>query len=74
MKNFLRIFKLTNDKAKKIKLETDLVNQYKEAISGLLRTVSFEMDSQKNKNSFYYFDSISNLLNNSGLKPLYNFF
>jgi hypothetical protein len=63
MKKFLRIFKLTNDKAKKIKLETDLVNQYKEAISGLFRTVSFEMDSQKNKNSFYYFDLISNFSN-----------
>ena len=63
MKNLLRIFKLTNDKAKQIKLENDLVNQYKEAISGLFRTVSFKMDSQKNKNSFYYFDSISNFSN-----------
>ncbi len=58
MKNILRIFKFTNDKANKIKLETDLVNQYKQATSTLFKTVSFEMDSQKNKNSFYYLEPV----------------
>jgi hypothetical protein len=63
MKNFKGISKLKKEKESEMRLETDLVNQYKEAISGLFRTVSFEMDNQKNKNSFYYFDSILNFSN-----------
>jgi hypothetical protein len=39
----------------------DLVNQYKNAITTLFKTVSFEMDSFGAKNNFYYSDSISNL-------------
>lgn len=63
MTNFKGISKIKKEKESEIKLETDLVNQYKQAISGLFRTVSFEMDSQKNKNSFYYFNSISSFSN-----------
>ncbi len=60
MTNFKGISKLKKEKESEMRLETDLVNQYKEAISGLFRTVSFEMDSQKNNNNFYYAYSISN--------------
>ncbi len=60
MTNFKGISKLKKEKESEMRLETDLVNQYKEAISGLFRTVSFEMDSQNNNNSFYYAYSISN--------------
>ena len=63
MTNFKGISKIKKEKESEIRLETDLVNQYKQAISGLFRTVSFEMDNQKNKNSFYYFDSISSFSN-----------
>jgi hypothetical protein len=63
MTNFKGISKIKKEKESEIRLETDLVNQYKQAISGLFRTVSFEMDNQKNKNSFYCFDTISNFSN-----------
>lgn len=63
MTNFKGISKIKKEKESKIRLETDLVNQYKQATSTLFKTVSFEMDNQKNKNSFYYFDSISSFSN-----------
>lgn len=63
MFNLKRIFKIEKNKADKTELETELVNQYKDAISTLFKTVSFKMDSLGNKNSFYYSDSISNLSN-----------
>jgi hypothetical protein len=63
MTNFKGISNIKKEKESEIRLETDLVNQYKQAISGLFRTVIFEMDSQKNKNSFYCFDTISNFSN-----------
>ena len=46
-----------------MRLENDLVNQYKNAISTLFKTVSFEKDSLGNKNSFYYSDIISKFSN-----------
>jgi hypothetical protein len=63
MTNFKGISKLKKGKESEMRLETDLVNQYKEAISGLFRTVSFENDSRNKRNSFYYFDSISSFSN-----------
>jgi hypothetical protein len=45
MTNFKGISKLKKEKANEIQLEIDLVNQYKNAISTLFKTVSFEMDS-----------------------------
>ena len=63
MTNFKGISNIKKEKESEIRLETDLVNQYKQATSTLFKTVSFEMDSQKNKNSFYYFNSISNFSN-----------
>jgi hypothetical protein len=63
MKNFKRISVLKKEKADKIILESELVNQYKNAISTLFKTVVFEMDYLKNKNSFYYIDLISNFSN-----------
>ncbi len=63
MTNFKGISKLKKEKESEMKLETDIVNQYKEAILGLFRTVCFEMDSEKNKNSFYYLETISNFSN-----------
>jgi hypothetical protein len=63
MKNFKGISKLKKEKKREMRLETDLVNQYKEAISGLFKTVSFENDSLNNRNSFYYLDSISSFSN-----------
>lgn len=63
MTNFKGISKLKKEKESKMKLETDIVYQYKEAILGLFRTVCFEMDSENNKNSFYYLETISNFSN-----------
>lgn len=63
MTNLKGISKLKKEKANEIRLETELINQYKDAISTLFKTVSFEMDSLGNKNSFYYSDSISVLSN-----------
>lgn len=63
MTNFKGISKLKKEKESEMKLETDIVNQYKEAILGLFRTVCFEMDSENNKNSFFYLETISNFSN-----------
>jgi len=63
MTNFKEISKPKKEKANEIRLETDPVNQYKDAISTFFKTVSFEKDSLGNKNSFYYSDSISVLSN-----------
>lgn len=63
MTNFKGISKIKKDKANKIKIETDLVNQYKNAITNLFKTVSFEKDSFGNRNNFYYSDTISNFSN-----------
>lgn len=63
MTNFKGISKLKKEKANEIQLEIDLVNQYKNAISTLFKTVSFEKDSLGNKNSLFYSDSISVLSN-----------
>lgn len=63
MTNFKGISKIKKDKASKIIIETDLVNQYKNAITNLFNTVSFEKDSLGNRNSFYYSDYISNFSN-----------
>lgn len=59
MINLKGIFKLK--KANEIQIEIDLVNQYKNAISTLFKTVSFEMDSLSDKNVFYYLNAISDL-------------
>lgn len=63
MINFKGIFKLENEneKANEIQLEIDLVNQYKNAISTLFKTVSFEMDNLSEENTFYYLKAISDL-------------
>jgi hypothetical protein len=63
MTNFKGISKLKKEKESEMKLETYLVNEYKEALSSLFRTVSFELDNQGKKNSFYYLNSISNFSN-----------
>lgn len=61
MVNFKGISTLKKEKANQIKLEIDIVNQYKNAISTLFQTVSFEIDSLGEKNVFYYKDAISDL-------------
>jgi hypothetical protein len=61
MINFKRMFKLKKQKLKKIQLEIEHVNQYKNAISTLFKTVSFEMDSLGEENAFYYLKAISDL-------------
>lgn len=63
MTNFKGISKLKKEKANKILLEIDLVNQYKNATSNLFKTVIFEMDSLGDKNVFYYLNAISGLSN-----------
>jgi hypothetical protein len=61
MINFKGLFKLRKEKANEIQLEIDLVNQNKNAISTLFKTVSFEMDSLGEENAFYYLKAISDL-------------
>lgn len=63
MTNLKGTSKPKKEKANEIQLETDPVNQYKDAISSFFKTVSFEKDNLGNKNSFYYSDSISELSN-----------
>lgn len=61
MINFKGLFKLRKEKANEIQLEIDLVNQNKNAMSTLFKTVSFEMDSLGEENAFYYLKAISDL-------------
>ena len=61
MVNLIGLFKLRKEKANEIQLEIDLVNQYKNAISTLFKTVSFEKDSLGEQNAFYYLKAISDL-------------
>lgn len=61
MTNIKGISKLKKEKANEIQLEIDLVYQYKNAISTLFNTVSFEMDSLGEENAFYYLKTISDL-------------
>ena len=63
MVNLIGLFKLRKEKANEIQLEIDLVNQYKNAISTLFKTVSFEKDSLGEQNAFNYLKSISDLSN-----------
>jgi hypothetical protein len=63
MTNFKGISQIKKDKAKKTAIETDLVNQYKNAISTSFKTVSFEIDSFGNKTGMYYSDYITNFSN-----------
>lgn len=50
MTNFKGISQIKKDKAEKTAMETDLINQYKNAIPRSFKTVCFEMDSFGNKN------------------------
>ena len=61
MTNFKGISKQKKENANDIQLEIDLVNQYKNALSTLFKTVSFEMDSLGKENAFYYLNAISDL-------------
>ena len=61
MINFKGLFKLRKEKENEIQLEIDLVNQYKNAISTLFKTVIFEKDSLGEQNAFYYLKTISDL-------------
>ena len=61
MTTFKGISKLRKEKANEIQLEIDLVNQYKNAISTLFKTVIFEKDSLGEQNAFYYLKTISDL-------------
>lgn len=61
MINLIELFKLRKEKANEIQLEIDLVNQYKNAISNLFKTVIFEKDSLGEQNAFYYLKAISDL-------------
>ena len=61
MINFKGLFKPRKEKENEIQLEIDLVNQYKNAISTLFKTVIFEKDSLGELNAFYYLKTISDL-------------
>ena len=61
MINFKGLFKPRKEKENEIQLEIDLVNQYKNAISTLFKTVIFEKDSLGEQNAFYYLKTISDL-------------
>jgi len=63
MTKFKGLSNIKKNKEENNKIDRDLVNLYKNAISTLFKTVSFEKDSLGNKNSYYYSDIISKFSN-----------
>lgn len=59
MTYFKGIKKTKAEQETNAKLELNLVNQYKNAVSGYFNTVSFEYDFDGNRNPFYCYDMIS---------------
>ena len=68
MTNFKGITQIKKDKANKIKVETDLINDYKNAISIHFNNVISEKDNKgtlvDGKNGFYYMDFITSYSDN----------